>query len=112
LNPAGLERWAKKNGISGLPIGKIASYAAAWYLSNEAGINSPEVTQALSNYISSDYNGFVNGDPDNIAETLNNKKRCLNLFGLQLCFGSDPFDWKILASIGLVAFLGYKFLKA
>lgn len=112
LNPSGLERWAKRNGLSGLPIGKIAAQMAAIYLTNEAGVNLPGGTDLLANYISNDYNGFINGDPNKIAETLNNKKRCFNLFGSSFCFGSDPFDWKILASIGLVAFLGYKFLKA
>ena len=112
LNPNGINNLMRKWGLSGLPIGEAASLLAAKLLQEKYGVNIPGGTEILAAYIRNDFAGFINGEPEEIAETLNNQKRCFNLFGSAFCFGGNSFDWKIIAGIGIVGFLAYKFFKA
>lgn len=111
LNPAGLERLLSKLGLSGLPIGQALSYYVANYLFDQYNISIPGGKEILAAYVRNDYQRFINGNPQDIADELNGKKRCINLFGADLCFGEDTFNWKVLAGIGIAGFLAYKFLK-
>lgn len=112
LNPAGLERLLSSLGLSGLPIGQALSYYVSNYLWNELNITLPGGKEILANYIRNDYQRFINGDPQKIANELNNQKHCIDLFGAQFCWGEDTLNWKVLAGVGIGVFLLYKFLKA
>lgn len=112
LNPAGLERTLKRWGLSGLPVGEALSLYVAKYLTNEYGVNIPGGTEILAAYLRNDYNGFITGDAQTIANELNEKKRCLNLFGMNICFGNDAALYGSIAGVLLAGFLAYKFFKA
>lgn len=112
LNPKGIEDFARRNNISGLPIGKIASLFAAQILQQEYGLNFPGGTEAIAAYLRNDYEGFVSGNPEAIADELNKEPMHFKILGMDFFFGGQTFDWKVLAGIGLAGVLAYKFFKA